>query len=551
MRWGLFGGIGIALTATVAALILSPLRSQSGPPTPVAYQPHRGATIAIGMNLASPEYWGTQATFIDRFKTSGRWAVPGQKGVEVPLDADGYPLSAPTTSQFALDPSGAPVDTYVLTYRGEGVVKLVRATTINAEPGRITFAKIPDKTNVTISIVSMNPGKPIHDIHVVRSDQLDRFAKGEIFNPDYVAMVSHFAVLRFMDWGHTNQPGPLDWTARSTLQRASWSLPLDGVPIEVMVRLANEAHTDMWYNVRMQSDDVFVRNATTYIRDNLAPGLRLHLEYGNEVWNWGFNASHYADEHAKLMMGPMGCGTGPCNPTNKPTYMTYYGYRAAQIQAIARRVFGAQANKRLVGVMGAFQRGLALSSATLDGVRLAKVGAVPELFGEYAITTYFGIPFDKKNPATVLGWARSGPSGLDAAFHEMEYGGALANDQSIAKMADAAAKHAKIAKANGMRLVAYEGGVSLVPKQAAPEDFADLSNFFQRLVDDPRMGDIYDAMESAFAASGGSLAVNFKDIGVGDKYGYWTMIPGLYETSTPRYRFLVKAADRARAAGRR
>jgi hypothetical protein len=561
-------GIVIAAGIVAAAWLLWSHRHHHRGPYP--YQPHSGATIPIGMNLGNVAYWRTAEPFIDRFKTSGKWQARGADGsfVDVPIDGNGYPISIPAGANeiavsVAVDPPAEkPIDTYALTYAGDASVDIRGAEVEQTAPGRIVFKVTrPDTVSIRLKVTRINAKDPLRDIHIVRTDQIDLFRRGAIFNPPFVAFVAHFAVTRFMDWQHINEMPAVDWATRTRPNYASWASSEDGGPIEIMVRLANEAHTDMWYNVPTQADDAYVRSALTYIRDNLAPDLRLHVEYSNEAWNTRFKVSKWAKAQAEMLWG---ASEGGCRAANEGDnddqcarnadgsargWMTYYGYRSAQVQAIARQVFGDKANARLIGVLSGFLRSPTLTSTqVLEGVRLANVGTIPGLFGEYAITTYFGLPSDKRNVDTLIGWAQAGPAGLDAALHEIEYGGSLKSDQSIASMATYAARHQQIAKANGLRLVAYEGGLSLDTARLQPDQQKILGSFYTRMSNDPRMGGIYERMAGAFAAAGGTELVHFRDVDRPSKNGWWPVLDNVYRTSSPRFDALVRMADRARKA---
>jgi hypothetical protein len=570
LRWAVPIAIALPIAAIAAGLLLWALWSHRHHKGPYPYQPHSDATIPIGMNIGSVSSWKTAEPFVDRFKTSSKWLAHGASGdkIAVPLDASGYPLAIPAGADaigvsVAVDPPREqPIDTYVLTYAGEATIRIPGVETQESAPGRITFKVTkPDTVSIRITVSKMSPDAPLRDIHIVRTDQLDLFKRGEIFNPPFVAFAAHFAVIRFMDWAHTNQMPEVDWATRATPDYASWSTPAAGVPVEVMVRLANEAHTGMWYNVPAQADDAFVRSALTYIRNNLAPDLALHVEYANEVWNTRFPVSKWAKTKAEVLWGAADSGCRAANEGDNDDacarsggtvtrgWMTYYGYRSAQILSIAHEVFGAQSGKRLVGVLSGFLRSPTLTTTQiLEGVRLANLGRADSLFGEYAITSYFGLPGDRKNADIIAGWAQSGPAGVDAALHEVEYGGSLRSDLSIAAMATFAAMHHRIAKENGLRLVAYEGGLALETARLDADRQQSLGVFYTRLSTDPRMTGIYERMAGAFAAAGGTELLHYRDVDVPNKHGWWPVLDTIYQTSSPRFDALVAMANRARAA---
>lgn len=37
------------------------------------------------------------------------------------------------------------------------------------------------------------------------------------------------------------------------------------------------------------------------LRDTLDPGLKVYLEYSNEIWNWQFEQTHYTSRHGNLL----------------------------------------------------------------------------------------------------------------------------------------------------------------------------------------------------------------------------------------------------------
>ena len=68
----------------------------------------------------------------------------------------------------------------------------------------------------------------------------------------------------------------------------------DGVPIEVMINLANTLHGDPWFCIPHQATDDYVRQFAALLRARLDPTLRPHIEYSNEVWNTSFAQTQWA-----------------------------------------------------------------------------------------------------------------------------------------------------------------------------------------------------------------------------------------------------------------
>lgn len=504
----------------------------------------------VGVNLDSVTYWGTEEPFIDRFHTAGAWVARDTAGNDVSaslaLDSHGDPSDLTNISSLSVavgvDPrSAAPIDEYILTFDGTaGRVSIANAKVISQTDGKIVFDYTggDTKPDVYITFSKLNSSDPLGDIHLVRSDQQDLYHAGEIFNPDFVAKVAQWNVVRFMDWGTTNDFADVSWSTRTTLDSASWAKQTahTGVPIEAMVQLANEAHVDIWYNVPTKADDTYVRNALTYIRDHLDPDLKVNVEWSNEVWNTSFAANGYATSQANALWG-----------TTDHAANVYYGYRSAQIASVAQQVFTGDHASQLVEVLAGQAAGSGLVNYMLQGIAKAGVGTVADLFDDYAIAPYFGSEMGTSvkaaDEATVLGWAKSGSAGLDAAFHELEYGKSLTSDFSLAVIHNWLTKSAAVAQANGLNLVAYEGGISLGNVRWDAADKPVIQDFFNRVLADPRMGELYTKMLADFAAAGGTKFVAFNDAATPSEWGSYGMLGSIYDNGSARNDALLAAGN--------
>jgi Ca2+-binding RTX toxin-like protein len=508
----------------------------------------------IGMNLAPVSYYGTEDPFVDRMKTSSAWAGKDASGTDVTsslqVDSNGYVINPGDYANLHVAvnvdlKSAAPIDEYVLTYSGTATVSITSGNIVSQTAGKVVFDYTggDNAPYVLLNFTGMSDSNPLSNIHVVRSDQVSLFDAGEIFNPDFVAKVSQWGVVRFMDWGKTNGSAAGTWDTRGHLTDASWTTAFDGVPLEAKVQLANEAHVDMWINIPTKADDTYVTNELTYIRDNLDPGLKVHVEYSNEVWNTGFAANGYAKAQATALWGTA-TGGGDAN--------FYYGYRSAQIASIAHQVFGDQSASRLVDVIAGQAVNTNVLSHILSGIAKAGLGSAASLFQDYAIAPYFGgeltsAASNAADHATVLGWANSGAAGLDAAFHELEYGGSLSSNQSLAVVAAAITSSAAAANAAGLGLAAYEGGASMPSFPYPTAEQATITAFFGALMNDPRMGDLYTTLVHDLETAGATSFAAFNDVGGNSVWGYWGALDSIYDSDSPRYDALLAAATAANA----
>jgi len=510
-------------------------------------------TMEIGMNLAGVSYFGTQYPFLDRFKTSSQWVAQyanGQQSSDIPLNSSGFPAGMPAGAVnlyvgIGLDPVALSMsDVYVITYKGTASINLLGATILSSEPGKIVFRFTGEANATALNVSSMDPANPITEMHVVREDQMALFQSGEIFNPAFIQKASQWSELRYMDWGNTNNNTLTSWDQRTKVTDPSWGMNTQtaSVPIEIMVALANKTNTDMWINIPAQADDTYVRNTLAYVRDNLAAGLTVKVEYSNEVWNWGFQQAYYAREQSGRMWGTDLNGNGQIDyNTNEEAEggsLLYYGYRAAQVAAIASSVFGSSAASRLQNVISTQTVYQGLESYVFRGVQLAGLGSVGSLFQDYALTSYFN--FDAVDQATMISWAHNGQAGIDAAFAAL--GTSLNSLKSIYEYQQA------VAARNGLAMVGYEGGLHVAANAYPESEQAAILALFDALSDDPRMGDLYTKMVADFASAGGSGLVPFSDAVAPTKWGNWGTLDSIYDESSPRYDALV-AASRAAKAG--
>jgi hypothetical protein len=112
---------------------------------------------------------------------------------------------------------------------------------------------------------------------------------------EWLEKLAPFTVLRFMDWGYTNNSRLKHWQDRPQLD--DYTYTLNGVPYELMIELCNKKMADAWVCVPHEADEEYVRNLARLFRDRLHPGLKIYVEYSNETWNWMFEQTHYLNDN--------------------------------------------------------------------------------------------------------------------------------------------------------------------------------------------------------------------------------------------------------------
>lgn len=497
----------------------------------------------VGVNLGHVNYWGQEYPFINRFKTMNPWTATKESTstrFTAPTDANGYPIGQPNVDYYQalvpIEPVSAGHSTiYHIYYDGDANIIFNGSRTISEKPGE----KVVDLAG-SPGLITMYPGasgKLPTTLALVREDQIPLYKAGEIFNPAFIEKLSSFSEIRLMDWGNTNGNTIENWADRTTFDSMSWAQ--DGtkssVPWEVQVALANKLNKDIWVNIPAAATDDYVRKALTYIRDNLNDGLTVKIEYSNEVWNDGFPQSKYAQAKAAELWGEV--HDGP---------MQYYGYRSAQIASIAKQVFANDTNIAAQFILSTQTGYYERTENVLTGVARANLGSVADLFDVYAVTNYWGTQFAGGTEADrqkVLEWAKSGKAGLDAAFHELEYGGALTGDTSLKVSLGWIDRHAKIAKENGLSLEVYEGGVDLLSFAYSATDEPIVQAFFQQILADPRIGEQYTKAINSFAALGGAQWDAYMAFGGISRWGNYGALNSVYDAPNARFQALVDAAN--------
>ncbi|MEP2920028.1 MAG: hypothetical protein ABJP06_04820 [Sulfitobacter sp.] len=571
--------VGQTTTATVGSRAPPPA-PQGGDvdvtaaPQAAAATPRATPKGAIAVGLAPITDWAAQQPFLDVMKTARPWIghLPGRFGgieydqlvADGHIDAQGWLRSLPRSAGSVgtliltdLPEAAAPSleGRYVLRFDGAGVVEpLGRATNIRYGRGEVRFDYTPGPGSVELRIQRTNTANPVRNITVVREDRLALYEAGELFNPDWIARLEAFDTLRMMDWMETNNSEQSQWDARPKVSDASWAN--HGVPLEVMLTLANETGKNIWVNMPHLADDAYVRAFAQTVQKGLDPSLTAYVEYSNEMWNFQFAQTRWADAQAQERWKQADVGT------------QYYALRAAEVARIWSDAFEGSEG-RLVNVISSQTGWLGLEENILNAPLVVAEGAPApkEAFDAYAVTGYFGgilgleARRDQMHEWLDESLARANDAvteqGLTGAKRQQaleatqyDYASALVGqelrDGSVTGLdADTVEDlgnrvwpyHAQVAKGAGLELIMYEGGSHIVGIGAQVDD-EQLTAFFQHFNYTPEMGALYTALLEAWSAAGGTLFNAYADIYVPTKWGSWGALRYLND-SNPRWDALV------------
>ncbi|MEY4696476.1 MAG: hypothetical protein RIT14_904, partial [Pseudomonadota bacterium] len=256
--------------ARAAALILllglapQAANLQPGGATPPAPAALGQADPVVSWGLAEVADWTTAPVFLDLARTmrpffgfGAEWETVSNADLRARglMDRDGYPTAIPpgaTGLRTGWDwpqPFGGPARAgrYILTHAGRGTIRLSGAAVLrSATPGRIVFDN-PTGGAVWIDITAIAPGDHPRAFSVLRADHVALARAGAVFDPDWLALIADARELRFMDWQRTNAPRHPRWSDRPRLSDATYADR--GIPLELMIRLANEIGADPWFNL--------------------------------------------------------------------------------------------------------------------------------------------------------------------------------------------------------------------------------------------------------------------------------------------------------------
>lgn len=466
----------------------------------------------IGINLSGIADWSTQWCFVDVFKTSRDW-VSQQEGAEwgkggpIKLTADGWVASlAPgqtVETVMMINTNRYPSGQYTLLYEGEGKLGfgLDNAKIVSQTPGRMVVDVKPSNDGVFLQIRETNPNNPIRNIRFIMPG-FEQTYQTQPFHPLFLERIARFRALRFMDWMSTNNSPIVNWAERSTLTSPRYAGDR-GVPLEVMIQLANTLKIDPWFTIPVKASDDYVRQFATLVRDRLDPSLKAHIEYSNELWNTMFTQQQYVGQQ----------GLARKLDTNDYTAsIRYASERSVEIFKIVEQVFGASTSKRVVRVLAG------QAANTWTGEEMLGWKDAYKHTDAYAIAPYFyGANLDSNGDSDLNDATR-----VDAILR-------MSEDQIIdnllqgmeTKIKPLLETNRKVTKQYGVALYAYEGGPHLTAYQFPADKSDRLTDLYARVNRHPRMREVYRAYLAQWKQSGGALFNQFVDVAQPSKWGFW------------------------------
>ena len=428
----------------------------------------------IGSNLSLPGPRGTEIAFRDRFRFSSPW-ISGSTGVwddGRPIDTDEHgwvrallPDQIARTTMMQAEAGYYPGD-YVVLYEGRGTMSYIGATLVSSAPGR-DLISVAD--SLRIDITEVDPTDHLRGIRVVPVAEEALF-EAEPFNPDFIASLDEYSTLRFMNWMRTNGSRQEKWSERPTLDSARFTED-GGVPVEMMVELANALKIDPWFNIPHLADDEYVNGFAAEVEERLDPSLIPIVELSNEVGNTTFG--QHQDYRATGTS--LGLDLDPYTAA-----MKYHSMRSSEVFQMWKTVFGDERD-----FVAAIHPSTRAMEQALD------YGDVLEHADMLLVDAYFAF-----EPNRVERCRETAALDLDAFFELMV-------NEWVPGTLRALERHRVVAEQRNLDLGVYEGGHHLRQNTGCGiENQNAIGELFDRAVVDHRMREVYTAFLDGVTDSG-------------------------------------------------
>jgi len=339
-----------------------------------------------------------------------------------------------------------------------------------------------------------------------------------------------------MNWMATSADPPGKWSDRPRPNDVTWSKR--GVPLEVMVSLVNKLNADPWFNIPHTADDQYIRNFGNYLLKHLDPERKIIIEHSNEVWNFWFPQTRYANKKAKERWN------------QDMLYMEWHGVRTQQICQILKKNIFKSHKHRVVCVLGMWPNNPRLSKTALDCPHWVNEGHKPcyqDDIDAIAITGYFSGCLHgerKREPRNqihvIRQWIREGEAGIQKAFEQLRSGKYFDCYDTLEGAKKRYQRFYNIAKSYGLRLFAYEGGSHITALGKKYENDPDIIQFLRVINRRPEIYNIYLQNFENWKTSGGELFMHFVEVRMPSRSGNFGAMENLLDLQAPKYQALIE-----------
>lgn len=310
------------------------------------------------------------------------------------------------------------------------------------------------------------------------------------FHPKFLADLALYKCIRFMDWLRTNTSGnsPL-WSTRTTLTGRQ----TDGVAIEHMIDLCNILQADPWFCMPHAASRSYIRNFAELVKSRLDPGLKIYVEWSNEVWNSQFDVNRWVAARS--------------DNYGSDAFFNLWANKCKTTFDVWNNVFGDD-KSRLVRVL----------ACQLQSVWVAKK-MTQRMVGQYdalAPSAYFGIT---RRQRETLNSSTTAQTIIDLCRNN------IVNDNRrwYAQHRELVDEYNVLlpTSTTPIKLVGYEGGQHLT---AGGNRALSYKAALLDAQTHPRMYELYQNNMNEFRAAGGSLFVHFNNVSKSGIHGSWGLV---------------------------
>ena len=519
---------------------------------------------ALGTNLAGIADWSTGRPFADMMKTARPWfsgtLETWEDGRSLDLADDGSVRSL-RNGQVArsvlftarpADPGLSRAELHVR-WRGNGTLTYGNVDVLDqrARHDVIRLREVVDSESDIILVLTLgetDPNDPLRDITITmaggicasdpftvvdgpamcpKGDYADFGADPEVarFTPQFLDDLRIYGSLRFMDWAGTNNSPQLTAADRPRVSDQFWSTER-GVPLEIMADLCTTLGADAWITLPHQLEDAAARAWGEVLGSRLGDGLRVTVEYSNEVWNGIFKQTHWVKER--------GIERGFDQPEGDAYtgMVRFYALRATELQAAFIEGFGDATRVRRVvatqAVVPYFTEQILGFRGTATKVDLM---AIAPYFGQSVVDAEEAREFKRLGVDGIFRWLREGGN------PRISYG-------SLPEIAQTIRDQVAAAAAFGVPLTSYEGGQHFLDVVGGGGDTA-LESLFDGVNRDPRMAEVYLDYLRNWRTQTGQTFHHFTDCQQWGQFGRWGAreYPGQPHNDAPKAKALTAFAE--------
>jgi len=375
---------------------------------------------------------------------------------------------------------------------------------------------------------------PENTTYVSFAERLKNNRNAVIFNPDYLMFLRNFKVVRMMNLMEASHAThncyrkdtdgnniiddtclsqELTWDQRGKLDDAVWGgndgrtdhHKRNGVPIEVIVKLANQLKRDIWINMPHNATDEYIIELAQTFYSKLDSSIKIYLEYSNEIWNSGFLGHHYSEK--KGIEAGLDQDIPDISSNRDGEYfarLRYASQRSVELFRLWSTEFGSS-SERFIRVLGTSQGDTVLTDQMIKHLNKKYTDYKNEV-DAIAMAPYFhGCANNSGScedaPKTIIK-ATTVDDIFDIIDHPYKENGNVIDPSALDATIEKIKLQAKITTQYNLQLLTYEGGQHLTIMGAmgkeTEKEKARLRLLFQKANRDPRMKARYEKLLNAW-----------------------------------------------------